>query len=163
MMLYHDIFCCFTISFTTLWTNSADDKWRELAWNVKSCFLGKIRKLFQSVVCWKLYPICLALSQQKQISIVSNDVLDIYIFVFSFIFIFLPNSLDSSCQVSILYKSIAGRYWPVSYPDGPITARYRFIKNAYWVGTFVLESAVTGRLTYKASYKICRRHSQIFK
>ena len=34
--------------------------------------------------------------------------------------------------VSILYKSTAGRYRPVSYPDGPITARYRFIKNAYW-------------------------------
>ena len=34
---------------------------------------------------------------------------------------------------SILYKSIAGRYRPVSYPDGPVTARYRFIKNAYWV------------------------------
>ena len=34
---------------------------------------------------------------------------------------------------SILYKSIAGRYRPVSYPDGPRTARYRFIKNAYWV------------------------------
>ena len=33
---------------------------------------------------------------------------------------------------SILYKSIAGRYRPVSYPDGPITARYRFIKNADW-------------------------------
>ena len=33
---------------------------------------------------------------------------------------------------SILYKSIAGRYRPVSYPDGPTTARYRFIKNAYW-------------------------------
>ena len=33
---------------------------------------------------------------------------------------------------SILYKSIAGRYRPVSYPDGPITARYSFIKNAYW-------------------------------
>ena len=33
---------------------------------------------------------------------------------------------------SILYKSIAGRYRHVSYPDGPITARYRFIKNAYW-------------------------------
>ena len=31
------------------------------------------------------------------------------------------------------YKSIAGRCRPVSYPDGPITARYRFIKNAYWV------------------------------
>ena len=34
---------------------------------------------------------------------------------------------------SILYKSTAGRYRPVRYPDGPITARYRFIKNAYWV------------------------------
>ena len=33
---------------------------------------------------------------------------------------------------SILYKSIADRYRPVSYPDGPITDRYRFIKNAYW-------------------------------
>ena len=30
---------------------------------------------------------------------------------------------------SILYKSIAGRYRPVSYPDGPITARYRFKKE----------------------------------
>ena len=36
-------------------------------------------------------------------------------------------------QASILYKSIASRYLPVSYPDGPITARYRFIKDAYWV------------------------------
>ena len=34
--------------------------------------------------------------------------------------------------VSILYKSIAGRYRPVSYPDGPITVRYWFIKNAFW-------------------------------
>ena len=34
---------------------------------------------------------------------------------------------------SILNKYIAGRYRPVSYPDGPITARCRFIKNAYWV------------------------------
>ena len=37
---------------------------------------------------------------------------------------------------SILYKSIAGRYRPVSYPDGPIKARYRFIKNAYWDDIF---------------------------
>ena len=36
---------------------------------------------------------------------------------------------------NILNKSIAGRYRPVSYPDGPITARYRFIKNAYWDDT----------------------------
>ena len=35
--------------------------------------------------------------------------------------------------VSILYKSIAGRQRPVSFPDGPITARYSFIKIASWV------------------------------
>ena len=35
--------------------------------------------------------------------------------------------------VSILYKFIAGRYRPVRIADGPITARYRFIKNASWV------------------------------
>ena len=33
---------------------------------------------------------------------------------------------------SIIYKSIAVRYPPVSYPDGPITDRYRFLKNASW-------------------------------
>ena len=32
----------------------------------------------------------------------------------------------------ILHKSTAGRYRPVSYPDGPISARYRFMQNAYW-------------------------------
>ena len=36
----------------------------------------------------------------------------------------------------ILYKSIVGRYRPVSYPDRPITARYRFIKNASWDPTY---------------------------
>ena len=34
------------------------------------------------------------------------------------------------CPVSILHKSIAGRYRPVSIADGPITTRCRFIKNA---------------------------------
>ena len=34
---------------------------------------------------------------------------------------------------SILRKSTAGRHWPVSYPDGPMTARYRFTLNADWV------------------------------
>ena len=32
--------------------------------------------------------------------------------------------------VSILHKSIGGRYRPVRVADGPMTARYRFIKNA---------------------------------
>ena len=31
---------------------------RQFTWNVKSCFLRKIRKIFQNVVCWKLYPEC---------------------------------------------------------------------------------------------------------
>ena len=31
---------------------------RQLAWNVKSCFLGKVRKIFQNVFCWKFYPEC---------------------------------------------------------------------------------------------------------
>ena len=35
--------------------------------------------------------------------------------------------------VSILYKSIAGRYRSVRVADGPITVRCRFIKNASWV------------------------------
>ena len=34
--------------------------------------------------------------------------------------------------VSILHKSIAGRYRPVRVADGPITDRCRFIKNASW-------------------------------
>ena len=38
--------------------------------------------------------------------------------------------------VSILRKSIAGRYRPVRVADGPITARDRFIKNASWVDIF---------------------------
>ena len=41
-------------------------------------------------------------------------------------------SVFSPCPVSILYKSIAGRYRPVRVADGPITARYRFKKNASW-------------------------------
>ena len=34
--------------------------------------------------------------------------------------------------ISILYKSIVGRYRHVRVADGPITARCRFIKNASW-------------------------------
>ena len=42
------------------------------------------------------------------------------------------SGLQGNTPVSILYKSIAGRYRPVRVADGPITARYRFIKNASW-------------------------------
>ena len=48
--------------------------------------------------------------------------------------------------MSIIYKSIAGSYRPVSVADGPITARYRFIKNASWVlsvGNLIYAKRVT--------------------
>ena len=38
----------------------------------------------------------------------------------------------STHPVSILYKSITGRYRPGRVADGPIMARYRFVKNASW-------------------------------
>ena len=41
--------------------------------------------------------------------------------------------------VSILHKSIAGRYRPVRVADGPITARCRFIKNASWDSSFSID------------------------
>ena len=34
--------------------------------------------------------------------------------------------------VSILHKSIAGRYRPVRVADGPKTTRYKFMQNASW-------------------------------
>ena len=46
-------------------------------------------------------------------------------------FVFLQHlNFGEDFTASTLYKSTADRY-----TDGPITARYRFIKNAYWVGT----------------------------
>ena len=39
---------------------------------------------------------------------------------------------------SILHKSITGRYRPVRVADGPIMARFRFIKNASWVKAYTV-------------------------
>ena len=41
--------------------------------------------------------------------------------------------------VSLLHKSIAGRYRPVRAAGGPITARCRFIKNASWDSSFSVD------------------------
>ena len=49
---------------------------------------------------------------------------------------------NSTYPVSILYKSIAGRYWPIRVADRPITARYSNIKNA-------------SRVVPKTGHKIC--------
>ena len=49
-----------------------------------------------------------------------------------FTVVYKRSTANGKISASILYKSTADRYRPVSYPDGPITARCRFIKNAYW-------------------------------
>ena len=51
----------------------------------------------------------------------------------------LSGVLPRGSPVSILYESIAGSYRPVRVADGPITARYRFIKNASWEHIVKLE------------------------
>ena len=57
---------------TMLWANSSDDKMktfylfflenrilrRQFAWSVRYYFLGKIRRIFQNVVCWNFYLAC---------------------------------------------------------------------------------------------------------
>ena len=57
----------------------------------------------------------------------------------------LPTALIH-IPANILYKSTAGRYRPVSYPDGPITSRYRFTKNAYWGTCLTFGLMLTRRL-----------------
>ena len=39
---------------------------------------------------------------------------------------------EERSPASILRKSTSGRHRPVSYPNGPMTARYRFTQNADW-------------------------------
>ena len=48
------------------------------------------------------------------------------------------DKMSDHFQVSILRKSIAGRYRPVRVADGPITARCRFLKNASWVRVSII-------------------------
>ena len=57
---------------------------------------------------------------------------------------------SGSNPVSILYKSIAGRYRPVRVADGPIRARYRFIKQ-------FPETEERADNSNKTAYKICDR------
>ena len=39
---------------------------------------------------------------------------------------FVVQRAVTAYPASILHKSTSGRYRPVSYPDGPMMARYRF-------------------------------------
>ena len=83
------------LTITTLWANSSDHKligdafliflrkqdltlhanWRQFAWSVKSCLLGKIRKIFQYVVRWKFYPESSSLKQQALFCIWMHNIL----------------------------------------------------------------------------------------
>ena len=72
--------------------------WWQFAWNITSCFLGKISKIFQCAVCWKFYPACLvALSriwpQLTTISIVMVNCCEFYIYTWG--------SLDRSGRVLV--------------------------------------------------------------
>ena len=57
-----------------------------------------------------------------------------------------------SFLVSILHKSIAGRYWPLRVADGPITARCRFIKNASWVRSAKVLMRLCGCIAHAQRY-----------
>ena len=47
----------YALTFTTLWASSADDKLILFLIQMSNpVVLGKIRKIFQYVVCWKFYP-----------------------------------------------------------------------------------------------------------
>ena len=67
---------------------------------------------------------------------------------------------STNIPVSILYKSIAGRYRPVRVADGPITARCRFIKNASWdVSKLCIKCRSVPKLSHKAlSYVVGKFH-----
>ena len=71
----------------------------------------------------------------------------VFLCVCGFICAFILSLFVLHLPVNILYKSIADRYRPVMVADGPITARYRFIKNASWalLGLVTRESS-TSRL-----------------
>ena len=87
----------FSITFTTLWANSADDKLvifflifprkqafachaNCLPWHVIANLVAKIRKLFQIVVCWNFHPACLALRSKKR----KEFTCDIYMWIWQF-------------------------------------------------------------------------------
>ena len=69
-------------------------------------------------------------------------------------------SVFCAYPVSILYKSTAGRYRPVIVADGPITARYRFIKNASWVAVYwsraeyIAAGSVSSCVFWLAEYEV---------
>ena len=67
-------------------------------------------------LCWSVFP---KVDSSIRISVCKVCVLLAMMFVCNF-------------PASILRKSTSGRHRPVSYPDGPMTARYRFTWNADW-------------------------------
>ena len=101
-----------------------------------------IRKRFDNtcfiVNCMLLCPEQIHTSPNMTSLMVTSPSLDLAVILYgpgwlscgSFNFHTPPDKESIQQTASILYKSIAGRYRPVRVADGPITARYRFIKNA---------------------------------
>ena len=85
-LLIKNTLCFTSFKLSPLWANSADDNLtiffsyfsqktgltfhancllrRQFAWNIRSCSLGRIRKIFQNVVCWNYYSACFVLRFQ---------------------------------------------------------------------------------------------------
>ena len=75
---------------------------RQFAWNFISCFLGKKRKIFQNVVCWKIYPECWELRHQvvflltnprRFLCCISSSICAIVVLIWRspFFFLFVPH------------------------------------------------------------------------
>ena len=67
----------------------------------------------------------------------------------------------TSNPVSILQKSIAGRYRPARVADGPITTCCRFIKNASWEITNILQTFYTSNPVSSLQKSIAGRYRPV--
>ena len=88
---------------------------RQFAWNVKPVFWEKIRKIFQTVICWNFNPGCRALSPNKK----KNNLILIHHFIcpncpcihifFNGIFLTLEKTWQWSCLIClrIIFNQIA--------------------------------------------------------
>ena len=94
----------------------------KFVWNVTSYFLEKIRKIFQSVICWKFYPACWVLSfttlrtsnQQMAnwwyFSYFSQKILTFH--TNCFLCLIFPRKLtDISCKLSHFFLYFYQRKW----------------------------------------------------
>ena len=89
--------------------------WRQFAWNVKTCLLVKIRKLFQNVTCWNFYPACNM--EISTIKILQTNVEFLWV---TYLTMLSANSADNKLTI-FSYFFLENRIWYsmqiVSYRD----------------------------------------------